>query len=502
MKRSIALILLLVMVMSVCGCAQPSTADNANETVQGGQITALNNVVSVLNADDTQQTLDVSSVFQVGYSRVNITPRESVPICGYGSTSTRMANNVLLPLYATCIAITDESNTTILMFAMDLQRASEVYVIPARTLISQETGVPESQIYISAGHTHSGPDVDNTSEPSIVRYNAQLIQKLADAAQAAMADRTAATMSTGSIETENLNIVKHYKHTTADGTEVYFGDNFGTTVLDETTTYATEVDPTLHLVNFDRTGDKDVVLANWRAHPSLHSGTDKYNISADYIGSFRTAMELQTNCYFAFFQGAGGNINGTHRDRIKENIRTIDCDEFGALLADYAIACLEDNMTTVTSTTIQCRQTILQATVDHSTDYLVEAASGLTGDNFTKDNPYGIRSKYHASAIISRSRLGETIDLELNAVAIGNAFAFVTAPDELFDSNAAWLETVSPYDMTFTLELTNGHQGYIPSAEGYAYTCYESDTSKVVAGTGEIIQQTFLGMLSDMAGEE
>ena len=158
-------------------------------------------------------------------------------------------------------------------------------------------------------------------------------------------------------------------------------------------------------------------------------------------------------------------------------------------------------MTVVTDTTIQCRQTIMKAEVDHSADSLVAAASLLTGNNFTKDNPYGIRSKYHASAIISRAKLGPTIDLELNAVAIGNTFAFVTAPDELFDTNSAWLETQSPYDMTFTLELTNGHMGYIPSAEGFAYSCYESDTTKVVPGTGEKVQEEFLKMLNDMAGK-
>lgn len=478
MKRLLSLILFLAMALTICGCATSSSTE------------------------ETTAPPSSATVLEAGYARVNITPRESVPLAGFGSTSDRMTNYVLQPLYATCIALTDENNNTILLFAMDLQRSSTVYSDPARSLISEKTGVPESQIYINASHTHAGPDMDNTKEPSIVRYNAQLVQKMADAAQTAMADRKPASMSTGSIETENLNIVKHYKHTTADGTVKYFGDNFGSTVIDSTTTYATQVDPTMHVVKLSREGGKDIVLVNWRAHPHFHSSSTKYNISSDFVGTFRAAMELQTDSHFAYFQGAAGNLNSGNKDRIKANIRTIDCDEFGALLADYAITCLQNNMTAVTNATIQCRQTIMKAEVNHSSDHLYEAAKTLTGSNFYYGNPYGIRSKYHANAIISIYKLGETIDLELNAVAIGDAFAFVTAPNELFDSNSAWLETVSPYAMTFTLELTNGNNGYVPSAEAYEYTCYESDCSKVVPGTGEAIQQTFLSMLNDMAGED
>ena len=468
MKRLVSLILFLATALAVCGCA-PSAS--------------------------------TSATLQAGYARIDITPTESVPLAGYGSTSDRMANNVLQPLYATCIALTDRNSNTILLFAMDLQRSSAIYSDPARALISQRTGVPESQIYINASHTHAGPDMDNTNEPSIIRYNAQLIEKMADVAQTAMDDRKTATMSTGSIETQGLNFVRHYTHTTKDGTVKYFGIGFGTTVIDATTTYVKEADPTMHLVKLTREGSKDIVLANWRAHPTLHSGSTKYDVSSDFIGTFRSSIERQTGCQFAYFQGAAGNLNTSNTDKLTANILTKDCKEFGQLLTDYAITCLQNNMTAVTNTTIQCRQTIMAATVDHSWDHLVDEAQQYRGSKFTTNNPYGFRSKLHVGAIISRSKLGKTIDLELNAVAIGDTFAFVSAPNELFDTNSQWLETYSPYATTFTLELTNGHMGYVPSVEAFAYTCYESDCAKVISGTGENIQYIFLNMLRDMAGK-
>jgi len=136
--------------------------------------------------------------------------------------------------------------------ATDLQRASLKYVDIARSMISRETGVPEENIYISASHTHAGPDVDNGAEETVVTYLSELCVLLRNVAVAAMEDREPARMYYGSIETKYMNFVRHYKHTAADGTVKYFGDNFGTAVLDKTTEHATEVDPTLHVIRFDR----------------------------------------------------------------------------------------------------------------------------------------------------------------------------------------------------------------------------------------------------------
>ena len=53
-------------------------------------------------------------------------------------------------------------------------------------------------------------------------------------------------------------------------------------------------------------------------------------------------------------------------------------------------------------------------------------------------------------------------------------------------------------DYTLTLGYTNGHFGYIPSAQAWEYTCYETDISYFESGTAEVIQQCFLDMLNEM----
>ena len=68
-------------------------------------------------SDETPESTgqsSVSHILSVGYARVDITPKESVPLRGLGTSSERMSTDVIDPLYATCIAFSDETGNTIL----------------------------------------------------------------------------------------------------------------------------------------------------------------------------------------------------------------------------------------------------------------------------------------------------------------------------------------------------------------------------------------------------
>ena len=81
-----------------------------------------------------------ASCFRVGFGRVNIIPRESVPLGGYGNTSKRLSLSVLSELYATCVAFSDSDGSTILLFHMDL--ISSAALNPAREAVAAATGIP------------------------------------------------------------------------------------------------------------------------------------------------------------------------------------------------------------------------------------------------------------------------------------------------------------------------------------------------------------------------
>jgi len=482
MKKIISLIILAAMVLSLCACGKKADEPAVQEANLEG--------------------------FCVGYSRIDITPQTSVPMAGYGRTSQRMSREVRDNMYATSVALRDEDGTIIILLSMDLQRASNITVDAIRPVVAEKTGIPMDRIMLHGTHMHSGPDLNNTKEQSIVDYIEYLNPRLIQVILESIDDLKPAELYYGSVETEGLNFVKHYQHTTADGEVKYFGDNFGTQVLDSTTKHVTEADPTMWLLQITREGEKDIILVNWRTHPTLTGGSTKYEISADLVGTFRLALETQIDCQFIYFTGASGNINA--KSRISSEMAAADVDQHGALLAMHAMDGLQ-NMTKVEgSTKLQTKQTVLDMQTNHTTDNLLVYAKQINamwsqGATFSEcaaaGEPYGIRSPYFAGAIISRVSRPETMDVELNTITIGEEIAFCTAPNELFDTNTVFVEEHSPYKMTMTFGYSNGYRGYIPSAYGWEYTSYESDCSYFMPGCGEEIQDTFLSMLGELYAE-
>ena len=86
----------------------------------------------------------------------------------------------------------------------------------------------------------------------------------------------------------------------------------------------------------------------------------------------------------------------------------------------------------------------------------------------------------------------------MNAVSIGDSFAFVTFPGELFDTISVGVEEGSPYETTMLIGYSNGHIGYLPSAYAFEYTCYETDITRFAEGTGEIVRDQYISMLESL----
>ena len=349
MKKLTALLLVFLLVAGLVGCGQ--------ETPQ-------------------EQTQGISGEgFRVGYGRAYITPEENLPLGGFGSASTRIMNDVLDDTFVTTIAMTDANDYTLLLMLVDLQRIEDTLIEMLRMSVTNATGIPAEQIIISCSHTHSIPDLTWDDHEGIARYKQLLLERFAESAVAAIADSQPATMYTGSIDAEGLNFVKHYQHMDENGVVHYFGDNFGTAVVDETTHHVSQAYNTMHLLQFKREGGKDIVISNFRSHPTLTGGVSELNLSSDFVGPMRESVEAQLDCHFAFMQGACGNINP--RSRINtENFGTEkDHRDYGNRLANVTVEGIKTNMQETATGQIQSKVTLYNATVDHSQDGLLAYAA-------------------------------------------------------------------------------------------------------------------------------
>jgi hypothetical protein len=472
MKKVVCLILAVLMLLSMTACgASEGGAVETTETKAPG--------------------------FRVGYGKANITPETGVPMGGYGRSDQRISTGTLSYLWATCIAITDADDNTILLYGLDLCNSAEAYNHFAVD-VSKATDVPVDNIVMSASHTHSAPDYSMGEIPGISEALAKLKKGLVKAAEDAMEDRKEAKMFVGSVETEGMNFVRHY--ICNDGT--YCGDNFGSSASGYAG-HATDADPMLQLVKFVREGDNDVYLTNFQTHPHQTGGSSQFNISADIVGEYRAKMEEELGCEVLYFSGAGGNINS--RSRINEENQTVDWKDWGKRMAKYAQSV---EFTEVATGKVQATKFQFEAKINHELDAMAGVCRDLR-DRWNKGEityadvtelgkAYGLslNSPYHAGAIANRANMDSSASFPIWAYSFGDV-GFVAAPYEMFDTNGMFIKENSPFKMTIIATISNKTNGYFPSE--FAFTVsggYEVDTTSYVGGTAERLADQYVEMLT------
>jgi hypothetical protein len=101
--------------------------------------------------------------FKVGTGKRDITPKEPVPMWGYGARHDALSTGVLDPLYATALVVQAGSNKLAIV-GLDLGRSpAEAHLLKIRQRISVEAGIGHS--LIAGSHTHHGPILELTDEP-------------------------------------------------------------------------------------------------------------------------------------------------------------------------------------------------------------------------------------------------------------------------------------------------------------------------------------------------
>lgn len=424
MKRIVSLFIALVLVLGLAACGSQSTAETEAK---------------------------VLPPLRVGYGRVDISPEAGTPLGGYSNSSNRLCETVSEDLYATCIALTDETENTVLVFHLDLGGVREKVFDPIREQIAQAAGVPFEQVLLSATHTHSSPDVENLLSRS---YTQKLDDWLLEAAQAALADRKAATIQVAEAYPQDLNWIRYYNF--SDGT---WGSGTLPAGAKRVSHWRTDPDNQLQMIRFVREDAKDVFLANWQGHPHREGGEDKLNASSDIVGAMRRELEARDeDALFAYFSGASGNIN--NHSYIDGVTTTKNYEEHGKALVNY-----------------------------------------MVNAQFAPAEIAPIELVYRVEPLTSSKDSKKQIDFPVCVFSIGQ-IAFAFAPYEMFDTSGMEIKENSGFKTTFIATYSNAHLGYLPTEDVFeAYTSYEARITKVQKGSAEHMVEVYLEMFSQL-GEQ
>lgn len=431
----------------------------------------------------------------VGYSRKAMPTELGLRIAGYGNDEKRHAEEIRDDVCFTCLAFT-QGEETILLFTEDTLGASAAFVEKFREHVSEATGVPANRIMLCGTHTHAAPPHFSNAD-EMLPYKEKCFQVAAETAQEALADRASTELYGTKFQTEGMTFVRHYKM--ADGT--YAGANFGSFKNSTIVDHAAKADEEMILIKMVRSGDKkDIMLMNFQAHPCFTGGSNKYVISADFVGTARDAFEQQTGMHFAYFTGSAGNQNASSKIEAECPVeKTVE--QYGAEIAQLAINAM-DNMEKLEGEGIKVAQVRRTFPCNHyKQERLPEAQEVI--DLYRKTDQatantlvrkYNFISFREAFGIVSCSRHPESDTLELDAVYIGG-MAFVTTPFETFSHTALYVKEHSPFKYTMLFSQGNGRYSYMPSKEAFEYGCYEVFLAHFAEGTAEAVCEQLIDML-------
>lgn len=467
MKRWIALLLSLVMMLTLCACGSSTPEETQSETPEG---------------------------LQVGYAKVNITPDYVVGLGGYSDAESRASQGFVDYIYTTCIAVTS-GEETILLFTIDNCAAADSLQNKIRNAVCPATGIPEEKVFIGATHGHNCPSTG--SYDNAAKYVSDVLNWCVEAAKTALEDRSPAKLLRAKAEHERMNFVRHY--TLDDGT---FTDSSGASAAGASRLvgHPMPTDPQMVMLKFDRADDKkDILMVNWQAHPDSASEIGYNLISPSWIGPMRNKLEQQTGMHVAYFTGASGNQ--VKESKIPSENNGYTYFEYGEALADCAFT-MVDKLEPVEGTAIKTTHYVMDVEVDHSWDHMLNEANEVydlwksagksAGDALAKT--YNMSSSYQARAIRSRANMGKYLQMTMNAFCIGDV-GFTTGTYEMFSNSGLYVKENSPFETTF---LITGNSSYVPADIAYTYRGYEADTGYYARGVAEALAEQYVEMLKSI----
>jgi neutral ceramidase len=127
--------------------------------------------------------------WKAGLARVDITPRESIWLAGYGAR-TKPSEGVLQPIYVKALALQDESGAVTVLVTSDLLGFTKEIADPIAERVRAKYGVPRERLALNASHTHSGPVTGQMLRPAyamspqqeevVRRYTLHLIDQVVE----------------------------------------------------------------------------------------------------------------------------------------------------------------------------------------------------------------------------------------------------------------------------------------------------------------------------------
>ena len=434
-------------------------------------------------------------VLYAGYAERIVTPPMGYNIPGYYSV--RPADGIINELYvrATAFQLGQEKGIIIDIDAVGIRAAAYMVL---RDMIAQRCGMDKMAVYICCTHSHTAFRVvrpEDADQEVAHIYMESLFRAITDTAQFAFEDLAPAALLGARGEAKNLSHMRRFRM--KDGTcKTNPGYKNRELILRPEGT----PDDELLLLRVRREGAKDILLVNFGLHPDGIGGT---RYCADWPGY---VCEVLKGAYCGDVEVM--MLNAAQGDAIRQN----------QMLTNFPKG--PEDAHRVARGIVG---TVLKI-IDYAEEIPCHTVRGFVHTAKVGKNPFDpadlplaleMRDIYRAKGkdaeelknrklnlpeacrIAASLSLPDEIELPVSGLQLGDV-ALIGMPGEPFVEIGRQVKKNSPVPFTMFTCITNGGQGYFPTADAFAEAGYERSNSPFAHDVAEVLIQTARDILEEM----
>ncbi len=450
--------------------------------------------------------------FRAGASAVDITPAKW-PVSLVGSFSDRQATKAWDPLHARALVL-ENGETRLAIVVVDNCLIKRPLLDEAKRRAAQRASIPADRILVSATHTHSAPASKTWSAigtKASPEYLEQLTEGIADSVKRAEANLEPARIGFGAAYLPQ-HVFNRRWHVAPKAKRMNpFGRTDDIVVMNPSRSKgllripAGPTDPDLSFVSVQaKDGRPIALLANYSLH--YVGGVPAGGVSADYFGEFARQIARRLNAPIdgrkpfvgIMSNGTSGDINNINffdpkpRKDPFVQIKNVASDCADAVIRQHEFIEFKDWVP------LKMQQRELTLKLRKPTPDVLANARKFQAAPSDKGLPP--RAKAYADWAIRLHEGPATEDIILQAIRIGD-LGITSIPCETFVEIGLDIKARSPLHHTFTIELANGHYGYLPTPRQHRLGGYETwlGSCTLEINASEKIADTLLAMLADLA---
>lgn len=425
---------------------------------------------------------DEPAVFQAGAYAADITPTR-FPISLNGQMHDRPGSSALDRLHARCLVL-DDGKAPVAIVVVDSCLISRAIFDEAKRKIAEATPIRTERMLMSATHTHSAPTVVGVfqSEPD-AEYTAFLIDRIVDGVGQAFKNREPAQVGWGVGEDRTQVFCRDWLM--KPGTAAT--NPFGGTKDDRVQMHpgyqnpnaiepTAPVDPDVSLlsVKAKKDGRPLAVLANFSMHYAGY-GIPPNAASADYFGRFAERIKVlvgaeKSNPGFVGIMSNGTSGNLHCYDYSKPQNKSLTIDTVAESVARAAFAAYE-KIEYHDAVPLVMRESKMTLPLRLPSADEIQRAKDLLA-SLKKPSLSGFAEIYARETVLL-SEFPKEVEFKLQALRVGT-LGIAAIPCETFAETGLTIKRKSPLKPTFTIELANGYNGYIPPPARHAIGGYET----------------------------